>query len=582
MFGEDSVADTECELPFIRRVPDEDGTLLQPTSRKDRDSFCPGLTPSLRDACDYFVLALAARRARGQEGCHCCMLIHTTIYAACHRRICRMVETEWLAPLISELRAGDEARTEALRTLWERECRAVDTAMRADLSCPPEPESFDDLRFHLLPAAESISMTVENSEAELSQRLDFTRADPVHSIVIGGNVLARGLTIEGLACSFFIRSSNQYDTLMQMGRWFGYRRGYEDLPRIWMTRELENAFRDLVNVEEMIRSEIIEITRMGWTPSEMAVRVPQIASLSITARNKLVLENLEECEVSFYGTHQQTISFPINNEYHHANWAAGYELVQSALSSSDCCRETKGSSYLVRDVGYSHVLRFLRSYKFEKDSMQGMTEFIEREIDNGEDSMEIWNVGIIGARGGRTVSLGGIHDLTLVTRTKINPRAFSRSGGSIERELNTQIYIKALMGVGDTLLDVDRTSYTKWLANLVDPGFDQARESWLSVKRYRNHAMGGRPLLLLYPIDRLSEPRGWDPARPVEEHERLPLLYGLGDAAQLAFNILGIGIVFPQSTRATARHCVRVKLSRAAEGETFDDAEIESIERLME
>ena len=63
-------------------------------------------------------------------------------------------------------------------------------------------------------------------------------------------MLARGLTIEGLTVSFFVRSASAYDTLLQMGRWFGYRFGYEDLPRLWMTRELRLYFEHLAVVVE--------------------------------------------------------------------------------------------------------------------------------------------------------------------------------------------------------------------------------------------------------------------------------------------------------------------------------------------
>jgi hypothetical protein len=579
LFGVDYDAENDSELPYIRRVPEEDRSSLQPASRKGRDGFSPVLTASLKDACDYYLLSLAARQARGQGREHCCMLIHTTIYAGCHRRLRRMVEREWLSPMLQALRGDDKQVLEDLRMLWERESQALPASRRAGLSCPASPENFSDLAPHLLPAAERISMTVENSESELSDRLDFSAGEPVQSIVIGGNVLARGLTIEGLVCSYFIRSSTQYDTLMQMGRWFGYRRGFEDLPRIWMSRELENAFRDLVNVEDMIRSEILEIGRKGWTPSDMAVRVPQIAGLSITARNKLVMGNLEQCDVSYYGTHEQTISFPVNSEFHLSNWDAGNALIADLMQSTSISHGREGSSYLFREAGYQSVLRFLRSYRIGKDSMACITEFVEREVDNGEESMEVWNVGIIGSRNGRSVTIGGLQGLTMVTRNKINPRYQTRSGESMDQELQSLIYIKALMGVRDILIDVDSDQYRSWMKELVNPDFDAKMDSWRSVKRYREYTFGGRPLLLLYPIDRMSEPNNWTIEKPVEEWPRIPLLYGLRHPDDLPVNILGMGVVFPQATKTTASHFIRVRLNREIEGEIFDDSDIEVFEQ---
>lgn len=579
LFGDDSDAENDSELPFIRRVPEEDIPCLQPGSRNNRDTFSPSLTRSLSDACDYFLLALAARRARGQEGSHCCMLIHTTIYAICHRRIRAVIRDAWLYPVISALRNNDENRLEQLRVLWERESQVLEPSQRDELDCPERRESFSELILHLQEAANSISIIVENSESELDERLDFNSGQPVQSIVIGGNVLARGLTIEGLVCSYFIRSSSQYDTLMQMGRWFGYRRGYEDLPRIWMTRSLEYAFRDLVSVEQLIRSEIDTLSHKGWTPSDVAIRVPQIAGLSITARNKLVMENLEECEVSYYGSHEQTISFRADAGFHLSNWNAGAELVSELMADRAIDIERRMNSSLFRNVSHPCVLKFLRSYQLIDNSpLSGIPDFLSREIENGEVFMETWNIGIIGSSQGKEAMIGSLLNHPMVTRSKVNPRYQSRSSESFEEELKRLIYIKALMGAQDLLIDVDRESYRRWMDTVPDPDFDRTKDSWRSIKRYRDHALGGRPLLLLYPIDRESKPKGWSAGKDLQTCARLPLLHGLRSEDDLPVGPLGIGVVFPEATKANARHFLRVKLNRQIEGEALDDADYALIE----
>lgn len=582
LFGEDTDAENDTELPYIRRVLDEDCTSLQPPSRKDRETFAPALTQSLSDACDWFLLSLAARRARGQGETHCCMLIHTTIYAACHRQIRRMIEREWLKPTIDALRKNDGERIGQFQALWESESFVLGADRRAQLDCPDKPEGFVVIMKSLIAAAESITMTVENSESDFFERLDFNSGQPVRSIVIGGNVLARGLTIEGLVCSYFIRTSSQYDTLMQMGRWFGYRRGYEDLPRIWMTRELENAFRDLVNVEEMIRSEIASISSKGWTPSHLAVRVPQIAGLSITARNKLVMENLEQCEVSYYGTHEQTISFPADAIFHQANWQAGTNLIDEVMANRSIASSKKGDSTLFCDVPYRSIVRFLRSYVFDRESLKGVKEFVQSEIDNGEESMEIWNLAVMGSSKGRQISFGTLENHPMKTRSKINPRHQGQSSDSLAVELQNIIYIKALMGAQDILIDVERDLYRQWMQTVTDPDFDRTKDSWRSIKRYRDHALGGRPLLLLYPIDRESMPRDWSFNNDIKNCVRLPLLLGLRNKEDLPIGPLGVGIVFPEATKANAKHFLRVKLNREIEGEALDDADYELIEQREE
>jgi hypothetical protein len=211
--------------------------------------------------------------------------------------------------------------------------------------------------------------------------------------------------------------------------------------------------------------------------------------------------------------------------------------------------------------------------------MAGITDFIEREFDNGEECMEAWNVGVIGANGGEPVTIGSLTGHMQIKRTKIYPGHQSRLGEALDAELQSVIYIKALMGARDLLVDVDASEYKEWMKDVVNPDFDRSKDSWRSVKRYRQHALGGRPMLLLYPIDRKSSPKIWPPLKPLSECVRVPLLHGLKSPDDLPLSPLGIGIVFPEVTSANASHFLRVKLNRQIEGEELDDSDIEQIEK---
>lgn len=85
-------------------------------------------------------------------------------------------------------------------------------------------------------------------------------------IVIGGATLSRGLTIEGLISTFFLRSVGQADTLMQMGRWFGYRKKYELLPRLWITDKTRQQFAFLATLDQELRDEIQYMDLTGRSP----------------------------------------------------------------------------------------------------------------------------------------------------------------------------------------------------------------------------------------------------------------------------------------------------------------------------
>lgn len=129
-------------------------------------------------------------------------------------------------------------------------------------------------------------------------------------IVVGGNTLSRGLTLEGLVTSYFLRNSIQADSLMQMGRWFGYRKGYELLPRIWMTEDTFAKFQFLVDMDEDLRAQISQMSQMGKTPDEFRIALltsPRASWLKPTARNKS--QSAKKAYVDFSGTDMQLLTY---------------------------------------------------------------------------------------------------------------------------------------------------------------------------------------------------------------------------------------------------------------------------------
>ncbi len=107
-------------------------------------------------------------------------------------------------------------------------------------------------------------------------------------IAVGGDKLARGLTLEGLCVSYFVRSTKMYDTLMQMGRWFGYRPEYDDLCRVWMPEEAEGWYAHVAEAIEELREELRRMEAAGATPEEFGLRVrSHPTALIVTARNKM-------------------------------------------------------------------------------------------------------------------------------------------------------------------------------------------------------------------------------------------------------------------------------------------------------
>jgi hypothetical protein len=513
LFGRDPV-DADDETPpeegfdMIREVPAPDAAAVRPPGARDRDAFQPEIPPSLGEALSYFVLAAAARCARGQADQHCSMLVHTTVYNVTHQRMAEAVRT-WLGTIRANL--GDEQLETGLRSLWDNEAARVGS----DRFSLPE-VSFPQLRLELPRVLSDLEVVIENSTSEA--RLDYG-GGPRRYIVVGGSVLARGLTIEGLTVSYFVRSSSQYDTLLQMGRWFGFRPGYADLPRIWMTSDLAAAFRDLALVEAEIRADIAEYIRRDETPADFAVRVRQIPGMAITAAAKMI--SAETCDVSFSGEHVQTIRFMHRDrERLAANWQAGARLADRA--STEAQVTPSSGTRLFRGVPLDAVLEFLRNYSASPSDRlgAGLRAYVEAEHLADPSVFAAWNVGVVEPASSTfsDTPLGSLGTVRLVNRSRLRT---VRPDGAAD--------IKALMSRRDILFDVDVR---------VDG------QDWTALKRQRQQIVGPDvPLLLLYAIDAASRPAAGS-------DYRVPL-----DALR---DVLGFAIVFPD--RGVRRSYIRVRL----------------------
>jgi len=236
---EDDTEEEFAGIDMVRVIPQDEIHRLRP-NRYEHD-FVPDVTPSLRDALHYFWLVCAARKARGEHSEHSTMLIHTTQLIAVHNNTREQIEA-YRTDLLRRMHGpGSSALLQVFEDQWLVEQQRVSPSTFGQV-----PVSFRSLLPHLIESIDQTLVVVDNSRSQF--RLSYDDGARIQ-IAIGGNTLSRGLTLEGLLVSFFVRAARAYDTLLQMGRWFGYRPGYEDLPRIWMTHELKNQFYDLATVE---------------------------------------------------------------------------------------------------------------------------------------------------------------------------------------------------------------------------------------------------------------------------------------------------------------------------------------------
>lgn len=468
------------------RIITDDLSYYRPSNAADRSSFAPRMGKDLSDAILWFLATCAIRRLRGQVDKHMTMLIHTTASIEPHNKMAALIK-EWLASVDSSLRTGSGTEHDRLLELLEEESTKV----------PPSAAfpSKDKILPVLGEALDALEVVVENSVSPL--RLEYD-AKPRTYIVVGGSVLSRGLTLEGLSVSFFLRISRQYDTLLQMGRWFGYRQGYEDLPRLWTTADLAADFRALAAIEEEIREEIARYRENDATPMDFAVRVRAIPGMAITSATKM--RHAHRTSISFDGRHVQTIRF----EHRDAdtvvgNWKAAARLVSGITKY----RAPGTDALLFTGVSYSAIWTFLGDYRISNAHMDLKEEMLRGYLEAAHERLPAWNVGIITAEDGPLSDqpLGPLGPVKTVRRAQL----INAGAGFAD--------IKALMSKRDILIDAADMSFT--------PG-----EKWEHLKLRRPRV----PLLLLYPINKVSEPRPGSKTRT--------RLDAVGD-------LIGIGIVFP-------------------------------------
>ncbi len=513
----DEVADG---LDMIRLVPDDEVQHLRPASRDERFAFVPQITPSLADALSYFWMATAARRARSQTGEHSTMLIHTTEYSAVHDAFRAPVE-RFRDHLAESLRAQVPATLGSLQGAWEREQAAVPPENVGERGVP-----FEALVGRLAEVVAATEVKVENARS--SERIEYDPTAPRTYVVIGGNVLSRGLTLEGLSVSFFIRGASAYDTLLQMGRWFGYRSGYADLPRIWLTNELRDFFYDLATVEREIRVDIDQYKESHITPLTLAVRIRTHPHLAITS--KLKMQYAVPAKMSFAGHAVQTIVFKHRDRaWLERNLQAVRAFVRRLVGEGlRPQRVQERPHWVLRDVPVDAVLSFLGEYQIHEKHVEMRSDLIQSYIrdQNARNKITRWNVVIVtrtpdpelGA-----VNLGVDGEVALVNRAR-----FMRGGPEFAD-------IKALMSGIDSAIDLD-------IATTELRG--KSKKELLRLRADAN------PLLLLYPISRNSQPRGAATRsayrRPLESQE----------------HVVGIGLVFPSADDDTPQGYMSADLSR--------------------
>ncbi|MFK7827271.1 MAG: Z1 domain-containing protein [Oligoflexales bacterium] len=376
-------------LPIVREIDfDEANHVRQVSKPRSRESYALG--DSLKEAIDGFLLACATRIARKHWNRHFSMLVHCTQKVSVQQEIFDQIEQ-----YISDIKFSYLRNDEGLQTRLENHWNTDYSFTTKNIDPSIEVHSFEAIWTNLQNVIDHLQVVLDNSKSD--KRLSYE--EKFWGIVVGGNTLSRGLTLEGLMMSYFVRTSNYYDSLMQMGRWFGYRRGYLDLIRIYMTDDLKERFFHLANVENEIREEIHTMAENGDRPIDVGTRIRTHPGMTVT--NAMKMRSADVSNMSFSCTKVQPTYHNITSETLEINSQAVHQLLDDIISYGGSKVDSKftrfSDSHLFRGISPEVVLQFLDSYSISPANIRFSAERVSDYITQVVEANELrdWSVAFV-------------------------------------------------------------------------------------------------------------------------------------------------------------------------------------------
>lgn len=353
------------------------------------------LPPSLYEAIGYFCLVNAISDFRYDANQHRSMMVNVSRFTNVQNVTAELIE-EYMGQIKSDLenysqlpvqQAMKISNIRKLNYIWDK--YKLETVVGLTWECL--------LKEYLFKAVRRIEVRPVNQKTG-AKSLDYYNYKEIgmRVIAVGGNSLSRGLTLEGLCVSYFYRNTMMYDTLLQMGRWFGYRNNYDDLFKIWMGEDAVGWYAYITDAFNELKKELRHMAKQNMTPEDFGLKVRQDpGALIVTARNKMRS-----------GT---AVNVPITLSKRMIETARLWNDVDIIVENNTLCERTIKSiyteerikkyydeftkAYIWKDVSRDKITELIRGYKSHPWNLNfqsiALAEFIEND-----DSLERWDLAI--------------------------------------------------------------------------------------------------------------------------------------------------------------------------------------------
>jgi hypothetical protein len=508
-FENENTGESSEGLDIIRYAEDQEPWIPKKINKNNADDLPDDVPETLKEAIKVFILTNAIRRLRGQGNKHSSMLVHVAL---------RVLWIDRIAWLVNEILRGytNQIKSSQGNLLYELEEIFYDDFLPTTIEVKKnlmynDPKikiyTWEEVKAELIAAVTKIEVRSVHGLKKTSA-LEYHRIEEIdydaHKevglsvIAVGGNKLARGITLEGLSVSYYLRTTRMYDSLMQMGRWFGYRPGYADLCRLYTSSDLVDWYRHVTMATEEMRNDFDEMAANNKRPADYQLKVrTHPGMLMVTSLTKM--RDHEKIQVGYSGKLIQTYSFNKKNVLSNYN---DFNYFLSRFDINPIEKKTKRNninSLLWENIDSIKIIDFLSTFRAEKHRLDVIKSYIEKQNEGGllkEWSVAIWSK----SKNNNSIPIkwkSGEFKSGLATRT------FNGDNTNLLQVPNGK---NAILAKEHRIIDLNYNSGDK-------PSEDEIKER---RKKF------GKPLLVLVPID----PTGYSGIE-----EGLP--------------IIGLGIIFP-------------------------------------
>lgn len=508
---------TKEPLDIFREINDFDPPFFSTINRENKDILPEYLPPSLERAIKSFILTCAIRRVRGQGNKHNSMLVHVALLVRWIDRVAYLV-SEQTKEYKNAIQSEDEIVINELKDIYETDFLPTTQNVSENLDYIDiriKQHTWEEVKNELKNAVLKIDVrsvhgtrSTTNLEYHNIEEIDYNRYENGLSVIaVGGSRLSRGITLEGLSISYYIRTTRMYDSLMQMGRWFGYRPGYVDLCRLYTTNQIFEWFNHITMATEEMRNDFDEMTATHQRPKDFRLKVRNHHGLlTITSLNKLHFS--KDIEISFSGENPQTYCLLKTKPAIENNFNVLKSLISSiGFPTRENRIENNGKTrYLFYpNTNIDALCSFIDSFKIEQPSINNATLSAYIKTQAKGNKIKEWSICIVSNSDERVfIDYNG--------KTPRNERQANEDVAKYDLQHNNEVITLSCsvrnqqIGRGGEFYLISKNQIDQRGDRYVDLSKDKdySKMSYAQIKEQRKAEKKG--LLLIYALDERGTP----------------------------------------------------------------------------